>query len=608
MAVFSLSPSQPVKCLIKENCSLSEYTNDNLDDILDNSISIESEITPNLDSVSTSLSKPEALRRWALENQITQTALSSLLKDLRVWLPFEHFPKDARTLLGTPQRLDIKEITGGRLYHFGITKYILQYLENGGTSQSSYLNVLSTTPNLITVTIGIDGLPISKSSNVQFWPILAYLNDLSEHIFVVSLYCGNSKPHDVSEYLNPFVEEMKHLEEEGVFYQNQNFTIRIRCIIADAPARSYIKCIKNHNGYYGCERCHRKGKWRRKVTYSGFKQVELYTDEHFVKQTYVEHHEGISPLVNLKVGLVTQIPLDYMHLCCLGVMKKLLLMWKEIMPFKIKPKLVSKLSKRLKCFAKYVPNNFNRKSRSLDDLRHWKATEFRLFLLYLGPLALRGILTDKLYNHFILFHAGVYILTSSCDKEWVIYAGSLLERFSNEFGSIYSKDSCVYNVHMLSHLHTDALVHGKLDSISAFPFENFMQTLKRLIKSHSNFLAQVANRILERDGNLFRTETVQIKKIAVSKNEKDNYYFTSTGKLCVLISNSSICNHFNVKFFKNYEEVEWYPVSSKKLGIFMVNTLLETQDVINIKLLLKKCIVIPQKDNFFVIPLCDSKN
>ena len=52
----------------------------------------------------------------------------------------------------------------------------------------------------------------------------------------------------------------------------------------------------------------------------------LRTDESFACMRDDDHHIKESPLLKL-CGLVTQFPLDYMHLCCLGVMRRLLVTW-----------------------------------------------------------------------------------------------------------------------------------------------------------------------------------------------------------------------------------------------------------------------------------------
>jgi len=49
------------------------------------------------------------------------------------------------------------------------------------------------------------------------------------------------------------------------------------------------------------------------------------TDTDFINQTDPEHHTGQTILQKIpNLGLVTNVPLDYMHLICLGVVKKLL--------------------------------------------------------------------------------------------------------------------------------------------------------------------------------------------------------------------------------------------------------------------------------------------
>lgn len=82
--------------------------------------------------------------------------------------------------------------------------------------------------------------------------------------------------------------------------------------------------------------------------------------------------------------MVNDFPNDYLHLhlLCLGVMKRLLL-------FRIEGhKMFStKLSVKLyvdhwMLASKSQPKEFNRKVRCVDQIKHWKGTEFRTFLLY----------------------------------------------------------------------------------------------------------------------------------------------------------------------------------------------------------------------------------
>ena len=44
------------------------------------------------------------------------------------------------------------------------------------------------------------------------------------------------------------------------------------------------------------------------------------------------------------------------------------------------------------------------------DLEYWKATEFRQFLLYSGPLVLKGVVEKKVYQHFFTLHVALSIL------------------------------------------------------------------------------------------------------------------------------------------------------------------------------------------------------
>ncbi|ODM91659.1 hypothetical protein Ocin01_15024 [Orchesella cincta] len=134
-------------------------------------------------------SKIQQLAKFAVQHNITHAAMKDLLGLVREWLPHHDFPKDPRSLLQTPRNLKL------------IPK---SYFERVKTNQTTQSRILFYLPNLVTIKIGIDGLPLSKSSN-QFWPILASIDQEQDSSpFIVTLYEGEKKPASINEFLEPF--------------------------------------------------------------------------------------------------------------------------------------------------------------------------------------------------------------------------------------------------------------------------------------------------------------------------------------------------------------------------------------------------------------------
>ena len=82
----------------------------------------------------------------------------------------------------------------------------------------------------------------------------------------------------------------------------------------------------------------------------------------------------------------------------------------------------------------------------------------------------------------------------------------------------------VYNVHSLIHLSSD-VEHFKcsLNDVSAFPFENYLQTLKKSVRQSQNPIAQVTKRLTELEKSRFKC-VVKNKFPRISTTPKDGCF------------------------------------------------------------------------------------
>ncbi|KYM95089.1 hypothetical protein ALC62_14272 [Cyphomyrmex costatus] len=536
-------------------------------------------------------------------------------------------PKDCRTLLKTPTVCNnIVNVPPGEYIHFGIEKGILYMMHQSTLPQN--LDVLP-------LMINIDGLPLCKSSNSQFWPILMSI-DLTKYseVFIVGVYHGTKKPESVISFLNALVEEYLLLKKNGIIVNGKLIKLELRKIICDAPATAFVLSIKSHTGYFGCNKCLQKGKYLRgKMTFPKL-NATLRSNESFRLQLQQEHHKGITPLEKIGIGLVSNVPLDYMHLVCLGVMKTLLMFWigkKGRNSIKLHDNYIKEMSKTLRVFRKYISQDFCRLPRRIEDIDNWKATEFRQFLLYTGPIVLKGKLPKEQYKHFLCLHVAIRILCSSECISLNMYAKRLIEYFVVKYKKIYGKEYITYNMHNLLHLHNDVLLFGKLDNFSAFRFESYMSKIKRNLKNSRYPLQQIYNRITE-ERNLIYNK----KKLSLLQDDDKSLIYNENGKTytylkkiifnnqiislcqrnnCVLLKNSSCImlisdiyktENNNIKIvgrtFKSVSDFVHKPSFSLSIKVVDIHkmTNISTFDYEDIK---SKCVMLPFNDKFAIIPI-----
>lgn len=140
-----------------------------------------------------------------------------------------------------------------------------------------------------------------------------------------------------------------------------------------------------------------------------------------------------------------------MHLVLIGVTRKLVLLWfyKGPLNIRLPSRSVHKLTATLLTLKKCIPSDFSRKSREIQDISRWKATELRLFLLYIGPVVLKDIINTDCYTHFMTLHVAMVILLSPNLKRYLDYAEQMLNYFVEQFDNIYGRQHISHNIKYL---------------------------------------------------------------------------------------------------------------------------------------------------------------
>lgn len=143
-------------------------------------------------------------------------------------------------------------------------------------------------------------------------------------------------------------------------------TFIISALICDAPAQAFLKNTKNHSAYSACERCIQSGVWQGKITFPE-NDAAKRTDLSFDDMEDPEHHRGLTPLSELHIGMVSQFVLDYMHLVCLGIVRRLIWLWLNgpvNRHCRLSGKCIADISDKMINLRQFIPVEFVRKPRS----------------------------------------------------------------------------------------------------------------------------------------------------------------------------------------------------------------------------------------------------
>lgn len=390
--------------------------------------------------------------------------------------------------------------------------------------------------------------------------------------------------------------------------------------------------VANFNNQNGCLKCTTVGKFCSFSRTNIFPQMECEprTDAAFRQRAYVLHQRTETPFLRLPIDMIKQFPVgDSLHLLHHGIMKRLLLGWRDgtfRKPKKTKYDGANDDRRRVVSVARFssdttiaiseylneckMPTEFTRAVRGLECLAHWKATEYRTFLHYTGMVALKGHLEPEAYEHFLLLVCSVTICSSKRFIEQLPVARSMINLFIDIYFEFYGQPYVTSNVHNLLHLVDEVEQYGELETFSSYPFENLLGMMKRMIRSGNRPLAQIARRMKEVSRMAENDAEIQLTSTSAPKvvlgRQHSTYNIPENFRSLI---NDSIGADEPITFYSEIQMNNEYTLSVMKPGNswFLTNEknvarilkVIQTNKTKSVKVL---CSEYSRKEIFFIIP------
>jgi len=171
------------------------------------------------------------------------------------------------------------------------------------------------------------------------------------------------------------------------------------------------------------------------------------------------------------------------------------------------------------------------------------------------------------------------LISPSLVSKYSEYAHKLLVHFVKECQWLYGNEFLVYNVHALIHLSPEAVKFGCLDNCSAFPFENYLQQIKKMVRSGKNPIVQIVKRLSE-----LKIANNVDQMQPTSKKMKNNCFILENSSCCEVLRLvscvtersvevcSQACNNtFECRVYEKSEPLFGEPCDSRLIGTYVVS-------------------------------------
>ena len=383
--------------------------------------------------------------------------------------------------------------------------------------------------------LSLDGIPENRSSGLSLDILSIRMTDCRS-VYTLAVLKPFRKAMQIpdSVILAHFLEDYKKT------------TRKLRYVIADAPKRAALQGLKQHSAAYACPYC--KAKKIQKAYPPVTADAPLRTDAELralgqvadageVDDDVLFGVKGSSPLRDIDIDLIRNIPAEKMHMCDLGIVRKILQLSYKCAAYKNKDVPImrvddSRLTERLLAILS-LPE-FSRRTRPVD-FPNYKGEEFRNLVLCFWPAV-----ADTLPMVVVPLWLLTVFLVRACtvpDRWFARFSESydlvvLERRWFAMFHRVFTAKLCSYYVHVFgSHLH---LVRetGPLTKTAAVVYESHYNILKKSCRAGTASLGRqaISNTML---ATRYKHACRRSKKLTarVTSATDDKYCFMADGTI-----------------------------------------------------------------------------
>ncbi len=332
--------------------------------------------------------------------------------------------------------------------------------------------------------LSLDGIPESKSSGLSTDILSVKFADCRQ-VYTIAILQPSRKAMQLPDsiILAHFLAEYPQT------------SVRLRHVIADAPKRASLRGLKQHSATHGCPYCTAAKVDKKFPSYAvGIARTNQETRRlaQLVVQGETDEEvllgvKGVSPLAQLDIDLIQDIPAEKMHLLELGIIRKIMQLSYKCAAFKATeiPFIRSSDSKLSAKLVKILGlPQFSRRTRPLD-LANYKAEEFRYLALCFWPAVYETIPRNvaELWLLTVFIIRAAHLPGNWFDRFTDTYdLRNLLDRWYAMYEHVFSVRHCSYNVHVFGKHLDRVLALGPLSKTSATCYESHYNIIKKSVR------------------------------------------------------------------------------------------------------------------------------